>query len=192
MDALLPAFVDQLLDHGSDPREVPEIPVSSASRWLGPLATRILGLLDTGMQQRASAFLAHGYVYLPLPAPDGRAVYLRVASHSALEPWPVLATSVVLTLAGTVTLEMYQEVDDSMAGRPQYARALGPEQVFSVHPDTLCATQSSPDGVQVLAALLPTPRSGTSLTEDEYAAVAYRAFWTLEGLAHRVPAGDCA
>lgn len=190
MDALLPVFVDQLLDQGRDPCEIPEIPVSSTVGWLGPLATRVLCVLDTNKHQRAQAFLAHGYVYLPLPSPDGRAVYLRVTSHSALEPWPVLSTSVVLTLAGTVALEMYQEVDDSVAGRPQYARGFGPEQVFAVHPDTLCATQSSPDGVQVLAAVLPTPRSGTSLTADEYEEAADRAYRTLEGLAHRAPGGD--
>ncbi|MFF4750512.1 hypothetical protein ACWD5R_17860 [Streptomyces sp. NPDC002514] len=187
MDALLPAFVDRLLGQGPDPCE---IPVSATAGWLGPLATRVLSVVETITDQRVQAFLAHGYVYLPLPAPDGRGVYLRVASHSAMEPWPVLTTSVVLTIAGTVAVEMYQEVDDSLAGRPQYARSFGPEQVFAVHPDTLCATQSSPDGVQVLATVLPTPRSGEPLTEDEYAAAVYRVYRTLEGLRHGTAAGD--
>ncbi|MFD7054253.1 hypothetical protein ACFWBS_35660 [Streptomyces mirabilis] len=189
MNALLPAFVDRLLDQGLDPGEIPEVPVSSATGWLGPLAARILSVPNSGMPQPADAFLAHGYVHLPLPAPGDRAVYLRLASHSAMEPWPVLATSVVLTVAGTVALEMYQEVADSLSGRPQYARSFGPEQVFAVHPGTQCSTQSSPDGVQVLAAASTSPRVGTSLTGDEYAAATQRARWVLEGLAQGAPAG---
>jgi hypothetical protein len=190
VDVLLPPFVDWLLDQGRDPGENPEIPVASTTGWLGPLAARILSVPDTGTHQPADAFLAHGYVHVPLPAPGGRAFYLRLASHSAMEPWPVLATSVVLTVAGTVALEMYQEVADSLAGRPQYARSFGPEQVFAVHPGTQCSTQSSPDGVQVLAAASTSARVGTSLTGDEYAAAAQRARWVLEGLAHGAPAGD--
>ncbi|WP_210590795.1 hypothetical protein [Streptomyces sp. GESEQ-35] len=190
MHDLLPGFVDRLLDQGSDPGEIPEVPVSSATGWLGPLAARILSVPSAGTHRPADAFLAHGYVHLPLPAPDGRPVYLRLGSRSAMVPWPVLATSVVLTVAGSVALEMYQEVADSLAGRPQYARSFGPEQVFAVHPGTQCATQSSPGGVQVLAAASTSPRVGTSLTGDAYAAAVQRARWVLEGLAHGAPAGD--
>ncbi|MFF3404300.1 hypothetical protein ACFYW6_38400 [Streptomyces sp. NPDC002659] len=190
MNALLPAFVDRLLDQGRDPGEIPQLPASSATGWLGLLAARILSVPDTGTRQPADAFLAHSYVHLPFPAPGGRAIYLRLASHSAMEPWPVLTTSVVLTVAGTVTLEMYEEAADSRAGRTQYARSFGPEQVFAVHPGTHCSTQSSPDGVQVLATASTSPRLGTSLTGDEYAAAAQRARWVLDGLAHGAPAGD--
>jgi hypothetical protein len=189
VDALLPAFVDQLLDQGRDPSEIPQILVSEASSWLAPLAARVLSALNTtAPAPESDAFLAHGHVHLPLPTPDDRAVYLRVAAHSAMEPWPVLATSVVLTVAGTVTLEMYQEVADSLAERPQYARSFGPEQVFAVHPDTLCATQSSADGLQVLATANPMPPAGMLLSGDEYAAAAHRARWALEAL--HAPAGD--
>ncbi|MER6090023.1 hypothetical protein [Streptomyces bluensis] len=190
MDALLPVFVDRLLDQGRDPGEIPKIPVSSATGWLGPFAARVLSALGTGAQEPADAFLAHGYVHLPLAAPHGRAVHLRLAAHTAMESWPVLATSVVLTVTGTVALEMYREVADSLQGRPQYARSFGPEQMFAVHPGTQCSTQSSPDGVQVLAAASPTPRVGTLLSGDEYRAAVQRTRWSLEGLAQFTPAGD--
>ncbi|MGW1728884.1 hypothetical protein ACWCQK_39220 [Streptomyces sp. NPDC002306] len=189
MNALLPAFVDQLLDQGRDPVEIPDISVSSAAGWLGPLATRILGVPDFGTCQAADAFLAHGYVHIPLPAPGGHAVYLRLASHCAMEPWPVRATSVVLTVAGTVALEMYQEAADALAGRPQYARSFGPEHVFAVHPGTQCSTQNSPAGMHLLVAASASPQAGTLLTDDEYAAAAQRARWVLESVAHRAPAG---
>ncbi|MFJ9585329.1 hypothetical protein [Streptomyces acidicola] len=190
MDALLPAFVDRLLDQGRDPGEIPEIPVSSATGWLGPLAARVLSALGTGAHEPADGFLAHGHVHLPLSALNGRAVHLRLAAHTGMEPWPVLATSAVLTVAGTVDLEMYQEVADSLRGRPRYARSFGPEQMFAVHPGTQCSTQSSPDSVQVLAAASPTPRVGTPLSGDEYTAAVQRTRWSLEGLAHCTPAGD--
>ncbi|MGW0844173.1 hypothetical protein ACWD26_29355 [Streptomyces sp. NPDC002787] len=189
MDDLLPAFVDRLLDQGRDPGEIPKIGVSEVTGWLIPLAGRILAALDTATPEAGvDAFLAHGYAHLPLPGPDGRTVYLRVASHSAMEPWPVKATSVVLTLAGTVALEMYQEITDAMVGFPLYARRFGPEEVFAVHPDTVCATQSSPDGVQVLATASGDPRPGMLLAGDEYAAASQRARRALEGL--HAPAGD--
>ncbi|MER7937914.1 MULTISPECIES: hypothetical protein [unclassified Streptomyces] len=190
MDGILPAFVDRLLDQGRDPSEIPEIPVSSATGWLGPLAARVLSALSTGTHEPADAFRAHGYVHLPLPALNGRAVHLRLAAHTAMEPWPVLATSVVLTITGTVALEMYQEAAGSLDGRPQYARSFGPEQMFAVHPGTQCSTQSSPDSVQILATATPTPVVGTPLTADEHAAAVQRARWALEGVAHCTPAGD--
>ena len=40
----LPAFVDQLLEQGQDPGEVPEIAVTDATGWLAPLITRLLSL----------------------------------------------------------------------------------------------------------------------------------------------------
>ncbi|AVH54614.1 hypothetical protein C4B68_00830 [Streptomyces dengpaensis] len=115
-------------------------------------------------------------------------VYLRIAAQPTMTPWPVNTPSVVLTAAGTVALEMYQEPSDLQAHRPQYARSFGPEQVLAVHPGTLCAMQSSDDGLQVLATARTTPDTDERLSGDEYAAAARRARWTLESLTS-APAG---
>ncbi|MGV4891564.1 hypothetical protein ACSR0Z_34260 [Streptomyces viridosporus] len=87
------------------------------------MATRILSALAIG--RPACAFLAHGYAYLPVPSVNDHALYLRMAAQSVMTPWPVDAPSVVLTIAGTVDLEVYQEPGDMQAGRPQYARSFG-------------------------------------------------------------------
>ncbi|GAA3825239.1 hypothetical protein [Streptomyces chiangmaiensis] len=182
MEALLPSFVDQLLEHGQDPGEIPEISAIGRTGWLTALASRVVSVLSSETHGSADAFLAHGYAYLPVSVPDRHAVYLRVAAQSAMTPWLVDSPAVVLTAAGTVALEMYQEPSDMQAGRPQYARSFGPEQVFAVHSGTLCATQSSDDGLQVLAAHA-TLDTGERLSGDEYAAAAWRARWVLEELA---------
>ncbi|MEU0836040.1 hypothetical protein [Streptomyces sp. NPDC005969] len=183
MDALLPAFVDRLLDHGRDPGNVPEIPVSDATGWLTPLVARLAGLMEHGMPGApAGAFLAHGYAHLPLPARDGRGIYLRLSFRSGMTPWPVTATSVVLTVAGSVALEMYQRPEDVAAGRPEYVRTFGPEQVFAAHPGTLCALQSSADCVEVLAVTQREAVPAAMLAFDEYAVVAQRARRALRGL----------
>ncbi|MFJ2566564.1 hypothetical protein ACIO02_27145 [Streptomyces sp. NPDC087568] len=160
------------------------------THWLAPFATRILSALDIGRPRPASALLAHGYAYLPIPNVDGHALYLRLAAQCVMTPWPVDAPTVVLTIAGTVALEVYQEPKDMQAGRPQYARSFGAEQVFAVHPGTLCATQSSIDGLQVLA----TSRAlvaADELAGDEYAAAARRACWVLESLPPTTVVGRC-
>ncbi|MGI5144269.1 hypothetical protein [Streptomyces sp. CA-106110] len=183
MDALLPSFVDQLLAHGRDPGQIPEISAVATAGWLAALACRLLSALSSGTPGSADAFLAHGYAYLPVLVADRHAVYLRVTAQSAMTPWLVDTPAVVCTVAGTVALEMYQELSDMQAGRPQYARSFGPEQVFAVHPGTLCATQGSDDGLQVLAAVRPLLDTGERLSGDEYAAAAWRARWVLEELA---------
>lgn len=175
-DGLLPAFVDRLLDLGRGSGEIPEIPVADVAGWLTPLVIRLRSLMEQGMPCAPSgAFLAHGYAHLPLPARDGRGIYLRLAHGAAMKPWPVAAASVVLTVSGTVALEMYRRPEDLRAGRPQYARSFGPEQVFAAYPGTLCALQSSTDGMQVLAVTRPEEVSAGTLTFNEYAAVAQRA-----------------
>lgn len=69
MDALLPAFVDRLLDQGQDPGDIPEIPVADATGWLLPLATRLLSLMEHGMPGAPSgAFVAHGFAHRPTTA----------------------------------------------------------------------------------------------------------------------------
>lgn len=176
MDALFPAFIDRLLDQGRDPGDIPEIPVADATGWLLPLATRLLSLMKHGMLGAPSgAFLAHGFAHLPLPAHDGRGFYLRLAYGSVMTTWPIASTSVVLTVAGTLDLEMYQRPEDVHAGRPQYARSFAPEQAFAAHPGTLCALQSSAGGVQVLAVTQPEAVPTGALTFNEHAAVAQRA-----------------
>jgi len=191
VDVLLPSFVDQLLEHGRSPAEIPEISAAGSARWVTALASGALSVLSSGTQGLADdAFLAHGYAYLRVSAPDRHAVYLRVTAQSVMTPWLVDSPAVVLTIAGTVALEMYQELSDMQAGRPQYARSFGPEQGFAVHPGTLCATQGSDDGLQLLAAVRPLLDTGERLSGDEYAAAAWRARWVLEELAS-VRAGGC-
>lgn len=190
MNALLPAFVDQLLKQGREPAEIPAISAQAATCWLAPLVTRILGALSTDRPRPAIAFLAHGHFYLPLPSPDDHALYLRMAAQSVMTPWSVDAPTVVLTVAGTVNLEVYQEPGDMRAGNPQYARSFATEQVFAVHQGTLCATQSSINAVQVLAT------SGAlacadELSSEEYAAAARRARRALESPPSDVAGGRC-
>ncbi|MET8218107.1 hypothetical protein [Streptomyces hirsutus] len=190
MNALLPAFADQLLKQGRDPSEIPAVSLPDPTDWLAPLATSVLSALTIGTPRPACVLLAHGCAYLPIPSPDDQVLYLRMAVQSVMTPWPVDAPTVVLTVAGTVALEVYQEPGDMQAGRPQYARSFGAEQVFAVHPGTLCATRSSIDGVQVLA----TSRAlaGTdALAGDEYAALARRARRVLESLPSALREGRC-
>ncbi|MWA07686.1 hypothetical protein [Streptomyces sp. BA2] len=181
MDAVLPAFVDRLLDQGRDPGEIPEIPVADATGWLTPLAARLLSLMEHGMPCAPSrAFLAHGFAYLPLPAHDGRGLYLRLAHGSVMTAWPIASTSVVLTLMGTLDLEMYQKPEDVQACNPQYVRSFGPEQVFAAHAGTLCGVKSSPSGAQVLAVRQYEAGPAGPLSLSEHADVAQRALRTLE------------
>lgn len=185
-DAFLPAFVDRLLSQGRDPGDVPEIPVAEATGWLAPLVSGLLSLTEQGIPgTTAGAFLAHGYAHLSLPARDGRGVYLRLASGCgyARTPWPVAATSVVLTVAGSVDLEMYQRPEDLETGCSQYARSVGPEQAFAVHAGTLCALRSAAGGVQVLAVAQPDDDPGGVLIFQEKATVVQRARRILENLA---------
>ncbi|MEV8568128.1 hypothetical protein AB0436_21545 [Streptomyces sp. NPDC051322] len=191
MGVLLPAFVDQLLEQGRDPGGIPDIPVAAATGWLAPLTSRILSVLDTGTYRSAGAFLAHGYTYLPVLAKADCGVYLRVAAKSSMSPWPVDAPSVVLVVAGTTAMEMYQEPDDLRGGRPQYARSFGAEQVFAVYPGALCATQSSDDGLQILATNRPPADADEALSGDEFAAAARRARWMLESVGSMPAGGRC-
>ena len=178
----LPAFVDQLLEQGQDPGEVPEIAVTDATGWLAPLITRLLSLVEHGTTDAPSgAFLANGYAHLPIPASDGRGIYLRLANRSVMTPWSVTRTSVILTLAGSVDLDMYLQSEDVKAGRPHYARSFGPEEFMAVHPGTLCALRSSPDGMQILA-VKKREHVPMTLTFNEHAAVVQRARWMLQGI----------
>ncbi|WP_405914560.1 hypothetical protein [Streptomyces sp. NBC_00728] len=189
MDAI-PAFVDHLLDQGSTPDGIPEIRVSDATGWLTPLTTQLLNLMDNGMQGApVGAFLAHGYAHLPLPARDGRGLYLRMAYGTAVIRWPVAFPSVVLTVHGTLDLEMYPCTEDLLAGRPQYARRFGPEEIFAVHPGALCTLQSSADGLQALAVTQPEAKPASALTFAEHGAVAERARRILEGIYGARPVG---
>lgn len=182
MTAILPAFVQPLLDQSTDPGEIPPIDPSHVLGWRASLASRILSVFDTGSYRADGSFLAHGYTHLPVSLPDGPTVYLRMAAQSGLLPWPVLATSVVLTIAGALELEMYQEVADSLAQRPYYARVFRPEEVFAVHAETLCATRSSVDALQLLAFASSENLGGSPLTRDEYTRAAQRAREVLESV----------
>ncbi|MFD7282152.1 hypothetical protein ACFV80_35275 [Streptomyces sp. NPDC059862] len=176
MDALLPAFAEELLNQGCAPGEIPELPVAEVTGWLAPLVGRLLSVLDTCTP--LDAFLAHGYVCL------------RVAAHSAMTVWRVPAAAVVLTVAGTVALEMYQDPDGMEGGHPQYVRSFGPEQIFAAHPGTLCATRSSPDGLQLLATDPFAPETVDRLADEECAAAVERVRWTLDGIVGIAAAGE--
>ncbi|MFF4256681.1 hypothetical protein ACFY1L_36395 [Streptomyces sp. NPDC001663] len=189
MTAVLPAFVLQLLDQSKDPAEIPQIDPSHAEGWLGMLASRILSVSDTGTYRAEGSFLAHGYAHLPVELPDGPLTYLRVTTQSGLVPWPVLATSVVLTLSGSMELEMYQEEAESLAQWPRYERVFGPEAGFAVHAGTRCATRSSADALHLLAVALPAKLGGSPLTPDEYSRAAHRAREVLEGVSLAGTAG---
>ncbi|MET7390480.1 hypothetical protein ACFYPT_38755 [Streptomyces sp. NPDC005529] len=179
MDAV-PAFVDHLLDQGSTPDDIPEISVADATGWHGPLAEQLLELVEQGMPGApAGAFLAHGYAHLPLPARDGRGLYLRMAYGSAVTRWPNTPTSVVLTVHRSLYLEMHQRTEDLVSGRPQYARHFGPGEFFAVHPGTACTLQSSAGGLQVLAVTEPEPVPSGVLSFAEHGAVTQRVHRTL-------------
>ncbi|MFE1206305.1 hypothetical protein ACFW5V_31980 [Streptomyces sp. NPDC058762] len=184
MDALLPAFVDGLLGQGRDPGDVPDIAVAEARGWLAPLAERLLVALAMCEPHADNhVFLAHGYAHVPLSGTT-RATYLRVAAQSAMTAWLVPAPSVVLMVAGTTALETYQDTTDLFNARPSYARSFGPDQFFGVHPGTPCATQSSPDGIQVLASTVSVePDTSDWLSGDEGAATVKQARYTLESIA---------
>jgi hypothetical protein len=179
VNSLLPAFAEPLLNQGRDPAEIPALASPPPAGWLAPLATRLLSALNAG--RPTYSCLAHGYTYLRIPNLDPHVLYLRMAAQSVMTPWPVEAPAVVLTVAGTVELEVYQEPEDMQAGRPQYARSFGPEQVFAVHPGALCATRSSIDGMQVVAASHAIADADL-LVGDEHAGVVQRVRMTLESL----------
>ncbi|MGW7199397.1 hypothetical protein [Streptomyces chryseus] len=179
--------MNELLNQERDAGDVADIPVADATGWLPQLVTGLHGVLRHGMPAAPSrAYLAHGYAHLPLPARDGCGIYLRMAYGSSMTPWPIASTSVVLTVAGTVALEVYQNAQDMQAGRPQYMRTFRPEEVFAAHPGTQCALQSSAGGVHVLAAAQPEYLAADALTFHEHVAVAQRA---RRVLAHLVSAG---
>lgn len=180
MTVILPAFVSQLLDQSQDSAEVPQIEPSAAVGWLAPLVSRMVSVFDAGSCRAEGSFLAHGYLHLPLALSDGPATYLRVTAQSGLEPWPVLATSVVLTITGSLQLEMYPEGADSLAQQPHYARTCGPEEVLAVHAKTLCATRSSADALHLLAMAPSAKPGGSPLTTDEHTGAARRAREALE------------
>lgn len=176
MNDLLPAFVDRLLDQGRDPGGIPEISVDEATGWLGPLARRLLHLMEDGMiGASSSAFVAHGFAHLPLPACEKRSLYIRLAHGSRMTTWPITSISVLLALAGTLEVEMYQQAEDIPAERPQYARAVGPEQALAAHPGTVCALHSSPGALQVLAQRQPESGPIRPVAFGEHAIVAQRA-----------------
>ncbi|MFI9040881.1 hypothetical protein [Streptomyces sp. NPDC053726] len=175
MDVTLPLFLGELLSQGREPGDVPKILAADTDGWLAPLISSLASMVNGMPDAPTGAFLAHGYAHLPLPARDERGIYLRLAFRTGMTPWPVAATSVVLTVAGTVALEMYQRPEDVAAGRPQYARSFGPEQVFAAHPGTLCALQSTADSMQVLAMTQPEAVPTGMLTFNEYSVVALRA-----------------
>lgn len=180
--SLLPAFVTQLLQDGKGPGEIPEVPIGSATGWLGPLASAMLRVLDTGSYRAPDAFFAHGYAHLPIPAPAGHFVGLRLWDHTGTAAWPVSVTSVVLTVTGTLELEMYPDAAAARAARPQYARSFGAEEIFAVHEGTLCTTEASPDALQVL--ITPAPEAGgVPLTGGQYRTAARSARSKLEGAA---------
>ncbi|MFD6821982.1 hypothetical protein ACFWC5_16650 [Streptomyces sp. NPDC060085] len=182
MDAV-PAFVDQLLDQGSTPGDIPEIPVANAAGWLSPLAVQLLDLVERGMPGApAGAFLAHGYAHLPLRARDGCGLYLRMAYGSAVTRWPNMPTAVVLTVHGSLYLEMHQRIEDLVSGRPQYARHFGPGEFFAVHPGTVCTLQSSAGGLQILAVIEPESVPSGLLSFTERGAVIQRVHRTLKDI----------
>ncbi|MEV0528570.1 hypothetical protein AB0I66_34625 [Streptomyces sp. NPDC050439] len=180
MDVLLPALVDRLLGHGPDPGEIPEVPADDVTGWLVPLATRLLGLLEQRTPKAPNAFLAHGFACLPLTSHDGGSLSLRLAYEPAWTPWPITSSAVVLTVTGSLGLEVYQRPDDVQACRPQYARTFGPEQVFAAHPGTLCALRSSPGAMHVLAAAQPEAGPIGPVPFDGAAVLAHRARWVLQ------------
>ncbi|MFI5990262.1 hypothetical protein ACIBAC_00210 [Streptomyces sp. NPDC051362] len=180
MDAV-PAFVDQLLDQGGAPDDIPEISVADATGWHGPLAEQLLDLIEHGTSEApAGAFLAHGYAHLPLPARDGRGLYLRMAYGSAVTRWPEMPTAVVLTVHGALYLEMYQAAEDVVSEQPQYSRHFGPGEFFAVHPGTVCTLQSSAGGLQVLAVTEPEHVPSGLLSFAEQGAVTQRVHRTLK------------
>ncbi|MFI7317142.1 hypothetical protein [Streptomyces venezuelae] len=181
MNDLLPAFVDRLLDQGRGPGGIPDVSVDEATGWLGPLARRLLHLMEDGMiGASSSAFVAHGFAHLPLPACEKRRLYIRLAHGSQMTMWPIASTSVVLTVAGTLNLEMYQRPEDIPADRPQYARAFRPEQALAAHPGTVCALHSSPGALQVLAQRQPEAGPIRPVAFGEHAILAQRARRILE------------
>ncbi|MFE9559041.1 hypothetical protein ACFYOD_37045 [Streptomyces sp. NPDC006703] len=152
MEALYPDFIDRLLSQGRDPHDIPVITAGATTDWLTRFAPTLLALLDqSSMVGPPGPYLAQHHVHLPLRTGDGPSLVLRVASSSAMAAWPVTTPTVVLTLAGTVELEMYRQQEDMEAGRPQYTRRFGPWEVFAAHPGTLCALQSSTGAVHILA-----------------------------------------
>ncbi|MFJ3309674.1 hypothetical protein ACIPSA_43060 [Streptomyces sp. NPDC086549] len=189
MNAILPAFVSRLLQQGHEPGKVPDISQQATTGWLGPLASRILNGFDTRSHQAAGSFSAYGYCHLPIPVADGQCAYLRLRKEFGWHSWPVLTTSVVLTMAGTVGLEVYQEVAGALAGQPQYVRSFGPEEVFAVHPGTHCSTRSESDNLQVLVTEQPLQAGRSPLSGDEYRAVAGEARRVLERLSLAATAG---
>ncbi|OQR63369.1 hypothetical protein B6E66_13525 [Streptomyces maremycinicus] len=181
MTAILPAFVHALLDQSQDCAQVPKVEPSAAVGWLAPLASRLVSVFNTGSRADGS-FLAHGYVHLPLVLPDGPAAYLRVSVDPGMEPWPVYTNSVVLTITGSLELEMYQEVADSLAQQPCYARTYGPQEVFAAHAGTLCATRSTAGALHLVAMAPAATPGGSPLTPDEYTRAAHGAREILEGV----------
>ncbi|MFI1677565.1 hypothetical protein [Streptomyces sp. NPDC020607] len=190
MNDLLPAFVDRLLEQGRDPGDIPEISVDEATGWLTPLARHLLNLMEDGMIGASSnAFEAHGFAHLPLPACEGRSLHIRLAHGSQMTTWPITCTSVVLTVAGTLDLEMYQRPEDIPANHPQYARAFGPEQALAAHPGTVCALHSSPGAMQVLAQRQPEAGPIRPVAFGEHAILAQRARRILERVAATTEGG---
>ncbi|MER6629017.1 hypothetical protein ABT301_12340 [Streptomyces sp. NPDC000987] len=163
----------------------------AATGWLAPLASRVLRFLDTGTYRSAGSFLLHGYAYLPLRTPDDCSVYLRVPDVRVLTAWPVRAPQVVLTMAGTTTLETYQDSDDARAGRAQYARTFDAGEFFAVHPGTLCATRGTVTTVQVLAVTEPVAGRGRPLSGEVYTRFARRARRQLEQASLTRVGGPC-
>ncbi|MYW67167.1 hypothetical protein GTY65_24310 [Streptomyces sp. SID8379] len=169
----LPDLVHQLLSQTREPSEVPDIDLDAADSWVRPLARFLSTWLDGRSCVDGPAFLHSGYAYLPLPDVVGQ--YLRVSYSSTRQMWPITSASALLTLSGTAEFEMYASEDDVPAGRPQYARLLGPGDVLAAHVDTLCSLRSLRDTAQVLVMRSPEPNTAQRLLQDDQAVYVARA-----------------
>ncbi|UFQ99772.1 hypothetical protein KBP30_00305 [Streptomyces sp. Go40/10] len=147
-----------MLTYVRDPSHIPEILVSAATDWLRPLASRVLPFPDTGTYRATGSFLAHGFAYLPLQAPDAYTIYLRVSDTRAITRWQLHAPATVLTVAGTAALEMYRDPADVQSGHPQCARTLGAGEFFAAYPGAVYTTRATGSTVQVLAGARDRPR----------------------------------
>ncbi|MGD6750359.1 hypothetical protein [Streptomyces sp. BH105] len=179
----LPPFVDPLLDQGPDARDVTDITFDNRD-WLKPLVSGVLGCLVNADTVKAAeqSFRAHGYAHLALcTSAEGPYLYLRLAPDGQMAPWTVENVTVVLTLAGTVAVEMYRS-EELLKEGPDYARSFGVGQVFCAHPEVQCATQSSHDGMQLAVSRTPAGSDAHALSLNEYLKLEQSARWRLEEL----------
>ncbi|MFF3730715.1 hypothetical protein ACFYXM_10455 [Streptomyces sp. NPDC002476] len=163
------APVTALLDQSSAPSDVPDSPDILHGGWLPHAARQALTLITGAHAAHAEAsFTGNGHTYLLLHHDDDVALYLR--THAEGTPAPAEATekTVTLTLAGTHYLECFRHRGDVEADHPWYLRAFPPESVYACHPGTLRAVETSPDGVQLVAARVRLAPEGRPLAADTY------------------------